>query len=134
MNTEETLRVVPVDQRPEFVAQGKVDDSQTRIFGKLKDETQSAPEAPKAEPEKAAQAPQPEEKPAEAESDTIRIDRAAIDAEMKRQADAAGSGKKRSELKPMKKKKKGLFGRKREDDDLFDGEDTFDDTDDDFIE
>ena len=53
---------------------------------------------------------------------------------MKRQADAAGSGKKRSELKPMKKKKKGLFGRKREDDDLFDGEDTFDDTDDDFIE
>ena len=129
VNTEETLRVVPVDQRPEFVAQGKVDDSQTRIFGKLKDETQSAPEAPKA-----AQAPQPEEKPAEAESDTIRIDRAAIDAEMKRQADAAGSGKKRSELKPMKKKKKGLFGRKREDDDLFDGEDTFDDTDDDFIE
>ena len=35
VSTDQTLRVAPVDERPEFVAQGKVDDSRTRIFGKL---------------------------------------------------------------------------------------------------
>ena len=128
VSTEETLRVAPVDQRPEFVAQGKVDDSQTRIFGKL---TEEIPEAPKAEEPKAP------EKPEDKTGDTIRLDRAAIDAELKRQtaqADAAHAGKTRSELTPMKKKKKGLFGRKHSDDDLFENEETFSDEDDDFIE
>ena len=38
-------------------------------------------------------------------------------------------------MKPMKKKKKGLFGRKRSEDDFFEGEDNYSDsTDDDFIE
>ena len=124
VSTEETLRVAPVDQRPEFVAQGKVDDSQTRIFGRL---TEEIPEAPKAEaPEKL------EDKAGE----TIRLDRAAIDAELKRQtaqAGAAPTGKTRSELKPMKKKKRGLFGRKHSDDDLFENDETFSDEDDDFI-
>ena len=38
VSAEETLRVVPVDERPEFVAQGKVDDSETRVFSKVKDQ------------------------------------------------------------------------------------------------
>ena len=33
----------------------------------------------------------------------------------------------------MKKKKRGLFGRKHSDDDLFENEETFSDEDDDFI-
>lgn len=33
----ETLRVAPVDQRPEFVAQRKVDDSATRVFTRMGD-------------------------------------------------------------------------------------------------
>lgn len=129
VSTDETLRVVPVDQRPEFVAQGKVDDSQTRIFGKLSDEAQTlTADAPKADEAKA------EEKPDEAGGETIRLDRGAIDEIKQReeQANAAPKGKKRGEIKPMKKK--GLFGKKRQEDDLFDGEDQFDDSEDDFIE
>ena len=56
--------------------------------------------------------------------------------ELKRQtaqADAAHAGKTRSELTPMKKKKRGLFGRKHSDDDLFENDETFSDEDDDFI-
>ena len=130
--TDETLRVVPVDQRPEFIAQGKVDDSQTRIFGKLTENVPAAPEAPKEDTPEAPKAEKPDDKADE----TIRLDRAAIDAELKRQtaqADAAHTGKTRSELTPMKKKKRGLFGRKHSDDDLFENEETFSDEDDDFI-
>lgn len=43
---DETLRVMPVDQRPEFIAQGPVDDSQTRIFTPVYQ--QEEPEAPAA--------------------------------------------------------------------------------------
>ena len=132
VSTEETLRVAPVDQRPEFVAQGKVDDSQTRIFGKLTENVPAAPEAPKEDTPEAPKAEKPDDKADE----TIRLDRAAIDAELKRQtaqADAAHTGKTRSELTPMKKKKRGLFGRKHSDDDLFENEETFSDEDDDFI-
>ena len=132
VSTEETLRVAPVDQRPEFVAQGKVDDSQTLIFGKLTENVPAAPEAPKEDTPEAPKAEKPDDKADE----TIRLDRAAIDAELKRQtaqADAAHTGKTRSELTPMKKKKRGLFGRKHSDDDLFENEETFSDEDDDFI-
>ena len=133
VSADETLRVMPVDQRPEFVAQGKVDDSQTRIFGKL---TEDAPKAEKPEekPEKKPEPksePKPEDKPVD---ETIRLDRGAIDAELMRRVEGTG-GKKRSDMKPMKKKKKGLFGRKRDEDDFFEGEDNYSDsTDDDFIE
>ena len=132
VSADETLRVMPVDQRPEFVAQGKVDDSQTRIFGKLtedapkaEDKAEKPEETPKKKPE-----PKPTDKPVD---ETIRLDRGAIDAELLRQVERTG-GKKRSDMKPMKKKKKGLFGRKRNEDDFFEGEDNYSDTSDDFIE
>ena len=133
VSADETLRVMPVDQRPEFVAQGKVDDSQTRIFGKLTEDALKAEdkaEKPEETPEKKPE-PKPTDKPVD---ETIRLDRGAIDAELLRQVERAG-GKKRSDMKPMKKKKKGLFGRKRNEDDFFEGEDNYSDTsDDDFIE
>lgn len=141
--TDETLRVVPVDQRPEFIAQGKVDDSQTRIFGKLAEEVAQAA-APKAEaPEDAPavnkvadlfkDAPEIEENKAD---QTIRLSRAQVEEIRQKQAPRedkyAGSGKKKDEIKPMKKK--GLFsgfGKKKgeadEDDFVEDSDDDFDD-------
>ena len=125
--TDETLRVAPVDQRPEFVAQGKVDDSQTRIFGRmdveaaLEEEAKTAAAEPEAEPELAAPVQEaPSEEPAAGE--TIRISREQIEEIREKQAEsedhfAAKKGKKRDEIKPMKKKKKGfLFGRGKADD------------------
>ena len=150
--TDETLRVVPVDQRPQFIAQGKVDDSQTRIFGKLAEEVAQAA-APKAE--EAAEVPAVnkvadlfEEAPAieeqtEANADqTIRLSRAQIE-EIRQQQEPredkyAGNGKKKDEIKPMKKK--GLFsgfGKKKKtgaDEDDFVEEDDDDPDDDDLIE
>ena len=150
--TDETLRVVPVDQRPEFIAQGKVDDSQTRIFGKLADEVAQAA-APKAEEPaevpavnkvadlfKEAQAI--EEQPEGKADQTIRLSRAQIE-EIRQQQEPredkyAGSGKKKDEIKPMKKK--GLFsgfGKKKkteaDEDDVVEDIDG-DSDDDDFIE
>ena len=149
--TDETLRVVPVDQRPEFIAQGKVDDSQTRIFGKLADEVAQAA-VPKAEEpaevpavNKVAdlfeEAPAIEEKPEPQADQTIRLSRAQIEEirqQQPREDKYAGSGKKKDEIKPMKKK--GLFsgfGKKKkaeadEDDFVEDSDDDSDD--DDFIE
>lgn len=144
--TDETLRVAPVDQRPEFIAQGKVDDSQTRIFGKLTKDAVMAhsaeeAEAP-AEKEPAAQAEKKaEEAPAASAEETIRLSRSEID-EI-RQQDARrdafeGKGKKRSEIKPMKKKKNGFFGRRKDDEDDFvediGADDDFTGDDDDFFE
>ena len=110
-----------------------MDDSQTRIFGKLTEDALKAEdkaEKPEETPEKKPE-PKPTDKPVD---ETIRLDRGAIDAELLRQVERAG-GKKRSDMKPMKKKKKGLFGRKRNEDDFFEGEDNYSDTsDDDFIE
>ena len=125
VSTDDTLRVVPVDERPEFVPQGKVDDSQTRIFGKLETETPNA--------EKPAQA-KAEQDDAD-KGDTVRLDRATIDEVNRRDEDAkkAAKGKTRGEIKPMKKKKKGFFA-KRDDDDLIDADDDLDDGEDDFIE
>ena len=150
--TDETLRVVPVDQRPEFIAQGKVDDSQTRIFGKLADEVAQAA-APKAEEpaevpavNKVAdlfeEAPAIEEQPEAKADQTIRLSRAQIE-EIRQQQEPredkyAGNGKKKDEIKPMKKK--GLFsgfGKKKKtgaDEDDFVEEDDDDPDDDDLIE
>ena len=139
--TDETLRVAPVEQRPEFVAQGKVDDSQTRVFGRL-----TADQAAKAEP--AAQEPEAG-KPAEAQAgataadagaqagETIRFSPEQAEALRRREADpyAAGSrkGRKRSDIKPMKKKR-GLFGRKDDEDDFVEDGGTEDGGDDDLFE
>ena len=181
--TDETLRVAPVDQRPEFIAQGKVDDSQTRIFGRLQveqaiqeekasEKTAPAPakEAPKpsepkpAEPKPAApkaavirkaeprrniedelakleqeeEKPEPKAEEPKAEEATIRISREKIDeirAAEKREDTFKESrkGHTRSEIKPMKKKKSFLFGKKdkkMEEDDMFEEVEYADDEDD----
>ena len=127
MPTDKTLRVAPVEDRPEFVPQGKVDDSQTRIFGRL------TPDADK---------PKDDEKPAEApksdaEQETIRLSGEDVQAirEQTRKDTFAGHGKKRDEIKPMKKKK-GLFGlgKKDKDDDFFIDPNGDEDDDDDLFE
>ena len=147
---DETLRVVPVDQRPEFIAQGKVDDSQTRIFSGLAGEVAQAEEKSVKAEQKVqavhkvsdlfADAPAIEEEKSEAEQ-TIRLSREQIE-EIRQQKEPredkyAGRGRKKDEIKPMKKQKKGfLFGKKKakdeeEDDfveDFADGED-YDDED-----
>ena len=132
--TDKTLRVAPVEERPEFVPQGKVDDSKTRIFGKLdvenavKEERKKAEEAPKAE--------HVEQKP-EAGQETIRLSGEEMQ-KLKAQAreDHFGvKGQKRDEIKPMKKKK-GLFGlgKKKDDDDFFIDDEINEDDDDDLFE
>ncbi|MBQ7887394.1 MAG: hypothetical protein IJ313_10945 [Clostridia bacterium] len=130
--TDETLRVAPVDQRPEFIAQGKVDDSQTRIFSGLAGEVAQAEEKSMAAQseikpvhkvadlfaEDAAAEENAEALKAEAEQ-TIRLSREQIE-EIRQQQEPredkyAKGGKKKDEIKPMKKQKKGfLFGRKKE--------------------
>ena len=128
---DETLRVAPIDQRPEFIAQGKVDDSETRIFGRmavqaaLEEEMKAAAPVVEEQPEAPAPAaeepviPQAEEPAA---GETIRISREQIEEIREKQAEredafAGKKGKKRGEIKPMKKKKKGfLFGRGKADD------------------
>lgn len=171
--TDETLRVAPVDQRPEFVAQGKVDDSATRIFGRLTEDieipakqdttrvvpvkpAESAKEEAAAAPVKRAQRQKAEVKPVEPKAETekaeasgdaptaaeatIRLNKAQIDEirqQEPREDKFAGKGKKREEIKPLKKQKKGfLFGRKKKDedeDDFFEEED-FDEGDDDLFD
>lgn len=116
--TDKTLRVAPIEDRPEFVPQGKVDDSQTRIFGKLTPESAKPEETPKNN----------------AEQETIRLTGEDVQAirEQTRKDTFAGHGKKRGEIKPMKKKK-GLFGlgKKDTDDDFFIDPDAQNDDDDD---
>lgn len=153
--TDETLRVVPVDQRPEFIAQGKVDDSQTRIFGGLADEVAlaeaKAERKPVSEPNvKAvhkvsdlfADAPEIDVYEADGEAEqTIRLSRAQVE-EIRQQQEPredkyAKGGKKKDEIKPMKKQKKGfLFGRKKAADDEDDFVEEMDEEfgDDDFFE
>ena len=118
VTTDKTLRVAPIEDRPEFVPQGKVDDSQTRIFGKLTPESAKPEETPKNN----------------AEQETIRLTGEDVQAirEQTRKDTFAGHGKKRGEIKPMKKKK-GLFGlgKKDTDDDFFIDPDAQNDDDDD---
>jgi len=140
VSTDKTLRVAPVDERPEFVAQGKVDDSQTRIFGKLptaQELEKAVKEAEAAKVQEAKAVTAEAEKDPAVQGDTVRFDRDAI-GEVNRREEAAkkaAKGQKRSEIKPMKKKKGGFFGKKKtEDDDLIDVDDDLDDGEDDFIE
>ena len=149
---DETLRVAPVDQRPEFIAQGKVDDSQTRIFGGLAGEMvqEEIKHAAKVETvhkvaDLFAEAPVIEEKnetPADEAEQTIRLSREQIE-EIRQQQEPredkyAGRGKKKEEIKPLKKQKKGfLFGRKKakaDDEDDFIEDYAEDDGDDDLFE
>ncbi len=104
---DRTLRVAPIDERPEFIAQGPVDDSQTRVFSRIDEETLEAPA---------------EEKPAvqEASEPTIRLSAEQVE-EIRKSEKKGGKKQNRQELK----KKKGLFSfgrRKNEDDDFIDDE------------
>ncbi len=140
---DKTLRVMPVDQRPEFVAQGKVDDSKTRIFDGLADEVaraeQDAASEPQDVPEINSVADLLHGAPAqEGAEQTIRLDRAQIE-DIRKQAeprkDTFKKGKKREEIK--KKRKGFLFGRKKQEDEELDDFEEFDgyaDDDDDLIE
>ncbi|MBR5302082.1 MAG: hypothetical protein IKU38_04545 [Clostridia bacterium] len=137
---DETLRVMPVDQRPEFIAQGRVDDSQTRIFSGLagelaQAESRNAKEPPVETVNKVAdlfaeaQDIMMHDEPSDSEAEqTIRLSREQIEEirqknEQPREDKYAGRGRKKDEIKPMKKQKKGfLFGRKKakeEDEDDF---------------
>ncbi len=146
--SDETLRVMPVDQRPEFIAQGPVDDSQTRIFTPVYQ--QEEPEAPAAPIMK--EAPAVKEAPAAPAApvapvidddpeagQTIRLSRQELD-ELREQQESleredkfAGKGKKRKDIKPMKKK--GLFagfgkkGKKKVEDDEDDFVEEYDEDD-----
>ena len=82
--------------------------------------------------------PEAQNTPEEASGETIRLSREEMDELRLRQsaAEKAGAkGKKRSEIKPMKKKKP-LFGRHKEEEDFVmdEADEGFDDSDDDFIE
>ena len=134
--SDETLRVMPVDQRPEFIAQGPVDDSQTRIFTPVyQDETPAAPFAPEAPVVKEAPAaPAAPVAPVIGDDpeagQTIRLNRQELDAlreqqeSLEREDTFAGKGKKRKDIKPMKKK--GLFaGFSKKDKKKADDEDDF---------
>lgn len=152
--TDETLRVMPVDQRPEFIAQGRVDDSQTRIFGGLADEVAQAQadvkNAGDVTPVHKVSDLFAQQESTQGDADqTIRLSREQIEEirqQEPREDKYAGSGRKKDEIKPMKKQKKSfLFGRKKaknedEEDDFFEdaaGDDDFvydDDGDDDIFE
>ncbi|MGN0996994.1 MAG: hypothetical protein ACI4PG_08785 [Candidatus Ventricola sp.] len=140
---DETLRVAPVDQRPEFVAQGKVDDSKTRVFGRLAVEQavqaeQDGREAAETEGLAHDAAAREEAVDAGAQAgETIRFSPEQAEALRRQEADpyaAQGrAGRKRSDIKPMKKKKRGLFGRKDDEDDFVE-DGGADDGDDDLFE
>ena len=134
---DETLRVAPVDQRPEFIAQGKVDDSQTRIFSglagevaleALKNDAQSDIQTVSKVFDLFADAPAvADAEPAGEAEQTIRLSRAQVE-EIRQQQEPredkyVGRGKKKEEIKPLKKQKKSfLFGKKKaktEDEDDF---------------
>ena len=133
VTAEQTLRVAPVDQRPDFVAQGKVDDSETRVFSGLRgeemasEETKVIPEVKLPAQEKA------EEEPAVGDGETIRM--GPVQPAPARRQPPREKGNTIKDAKPMKKKKKGLFGRD-DADDLIEDDDgvDFTDSDDDFIE
>ncbi len=123
VSTEETLRVVPADQRPE-VPQRKVDDSQTRIYT-MGAEEESALEANGQESEGETR----ENAEDNAREETIRIKRVNIEEMLKPEAPRNTI----KNAKPMKKKKKGLFGRDDEDD-FIESEEPYDGDDDDLFD
>lgn len=157
--TDETLRVAPVGERPDFIAQGRVDDSQTRVFTRLKPEEGITPETheeprtrgqfddkPNVETKRPGGSVDAQFKPDQDDEldRTIRLDRAQIEqitsAPERRDVYEKG-GKKREDIKPMKKKF-SLFGKKKKEDEFDEDEmsgslnDDFDEDfdDDDFFE
>ena len=129
---DRTLRVAPIDERPDFIAQGPVDDSQTRVFGKINTQELIDEEIRKEEMklEKPIAAPQ-EEAPADP---TIRLNAEQVEQIRKGEA-KKGKNKKNREMKKSKKGFLGLGGKKEEEDDFIDDEfDELDGTEDDFIE
>lgn len=119
-SSDRTLRVAPVDERPDFIAQAPVNDSQTRVFSKIdveavEDLTQEKPEQPTAGDE------------------TIRLSADHVDEIRK------GGKKSKPVREELKKKKKGFFGfggkKEKDEDDFIDDEfDDLDGDEDDFIE
>ena len=91
-----------------------------------------------AEGEESKPEEKPDSKPEEKAEETIRLSREEVDELRQRQAaveKTGAAGKKRSEIKPMKKKKSIFARRKSEEDDFMDeASEGFDDSDDDFIE
>ena len=128
--TDETLRVAPVDERPEFVAQGRVDDSRTRVFGRIEEPAPAVKQPPVA-PAPAEPAVLTEEPVTAMGGETVRLTREQTQ-ELRKAA--KGKGSTRKEIKPMKKR--GLFGKRKaeEEEDFFLDEDEFEDSDDDFFE
>ncbi len=121
---EETLRVAPVDQRPDFVPQGKVDDSQTRVFNGLREE-EAASEQTRRMPEVR---PARRETPSAPEGgETMRLGRE--ESRTLRKQSPAEDG---ASAAPEKKRKKGLFSRADDADDFIEDDDLADDRDDDF--
>lgn len=149
-----TLRVAPVDQRPDFVPQGKVDGSATRVFTRVRDGQPQAQAGadrrrdagPAAAPghvlaaelseEDLRQIPSSQETPPEpaaesgATGQTIRLNNAELTELYKRQQKKPNI----KNAKPMKKKKKGRSSRRNESDDLLDDYDAKGDPDDDMFE
>ena len=105
-----TLRVEPLERRPEYDQDRTPSDARTRVFNRVTDEE----EAPAAEATKKVQAVRAEAKAEPTEDKTVRLDRRAVD-ELRSQAEDE------PEEKPAKKRH-GLFGwRKSEpEDDLID--------------
>ena len=138
VTNDETLRVAPVDQRPEFIAQGRVDDSQTRVFGKV-EAPEAAPvteqPAPVTEqPAPEAAQPQQAEQSATAE-ETIRLSRDQMETAIREAESKNEKAEKAEKPQKAKKKKKGFFSRhKDEDDDFVDTPDNGGNPDDDFFE
>ena len=135
--TDSTLRVAPVGERPDFVAQGRVDDSQTRVFSRVMPQNGSAEDAPQAMDAPEQSIPQTDAGMADEQNDlqadrTIRFDRSQIDqvaAEAQRRDVYDKGGKKREDIKPMKKK--FGFGKKKKDEDEFDEDEMLNLSDDD---
>lgn len=126
---DRTLRVAPIDERPDFIAQGPVNDSQTRVFGKLATQEMIEEEMKREKPAAAPEAAPAEEVPTDP---TIRLSGEEVEQIRK-------SGKKtQNKNQEMKKSKKGLFGfgkKKEADDNFIDDEfDELDAEEDDFIE
>jgi len=118
--SDRTLRVAPIDERPDFIAQGPVDDSQTRVFSRIEEDVMDAP--------KSAQ---------EASEPTIRLN--AEQVEEIRKSEAKKTGRKQGHQE-LKKQKKGLFSfgskkKEEQEDEFIDDEyDELDGDEDDFLE
>ena len=132
LTAEQTLRVAPVDQRPDFVPQGKVDDSETRVFSGLRGEEPASEETKVMPGVKLPQAEKAPEEPSDEGGETIRMSR--VQPAPARRQPPRQEGNTIKNAKPMKKKKKGLFSVDDGDDFIEDDVVDYSDSDDDFTE